>query len=77
MVVWAAPFRLNIATHSLCSVREHWEDLFLPLALGTTDRPILQGSAFLRVQEALIPCTLPPSFCASPRFPISRDFGTG
>lgn len=33
MVVWRrAPFRLNIATHSLSSVREQpQEDLFLPL----------------------------------------------
>lgn len=33
MVVWRrAPFRLNIATHSLSSVREHSQkDLFLPL----------------------------------------------
>lgn len=34
MVVWRrAPFRLNIATHSLSSVREQSQkDLFLPLA---------------------------------------------
>lgn len=42
------------------------EDLFLPLAhWGPQTVPSSRAPLFCGCREALIPCTLPPSFCAS------------